>query len=286
LKLVISSDWHYGHRIRDRATFMRLLIGIEQEKPDGVLLLGDVANEFHPKNLGIVFACLQAMGLPVGVLCGNHDVWLGGHARGLDTSWAAMEKFADLAESHGLTCLDRAPLQIGEVQIAGTLGWYDYSLGSPLWSMEQYATKRFDRGIWNDGKYARWPETDAEVCQTLLERLDATLSQRPAGSDRVVVSHVAAMEESLAVVGRPLWDFFNAFMGTARLGELLDRHGIQTHFFGHAHSETVPIPEVAATLRSDLRSYNACFYLHRPYLVAERIYGEWIVRPGEAIEGS
>jgi hypothetical protein len=286
LKLVISSDWHYGHRIRDRETFMRLLIGIEREQPDGVLVLGDVANEFHPKNLGIVFACLAAMGRPVGVICGNHDVWLGGHAKGLETSWAAMEKFADLAEANGLACLDRGPLQVGDLQIAGTLGWYDYSLGSPLWSFEQYARKRFDRGIWNDGKYARWQATDAEVCQALLDRLDATLSEWPAVSDRIVVSHVAAMAESLVVLGRPLWDFFNAYMGTARLGELLDRHGILTHFFGHSHSETVPIPAVAVTPRSKLRSYNACFYPHRPYLVAEQIFGEWVVRPGESIETS
>jgi 3',5'-cyclic AMP phosphodiesterase CpdA len=283
VRLVISSDWHYGRRIRDQATFDQLIEAIERERPDGVLVLGDIANEFHPKNYGIVFPRLAALGCPVGVLCGNHDVWLGGHARGLTTSWQVMEKFADLAEVHGLTPLDRTPLQIGELQIAGTLGWYDYSLGSPLWSTAQYATKRFDRGIWNDGKYARWPETDPEVCHILLERLETTLARRPAGAETMVVSHVAALSESLAVIGRPLWDFFNAYMGTARLGELLDRHGIRAHFFGHTHSEHVPIPEVASTPRSDLRSYNACFYLHRPYLVAERDVADWIVRPGDEL---
>jgi hypothetical protein len=283
VKLVISSDWHYGHRIRDRSVFDRLVEAMGRENPDGALVLGDVANEFHPKNYGIVFPRLAALGCPVGILCGNHDVWLGGHARGLATSWEVMDKFADLAEAHGLTPLDRTRLRIGDVQIAGTLGWYDYSLGSPLWSHAQYATKRFDRGIWNDGKYARFLETDAQVCQNLLDRLDETLGRQATGSETLVVTHVAAMSQSLAVTGRPLWDFFNAYMGTARLGELLDRHGVQTHFFGHAHSEHVPIPDVAYGPGRDLCSYNACFYLNRPYLVAERIDRGWMVEPGEAL---
>ena len=58
---------------------------------------------------------------------------------------------------------------------------------------------------------------------------------------------------------------------------------IQLILLTHAHSDHVPIPEVAYGPRSDLCSYNACFYLNRPYLVVERINGGWAVEPGEAL---
>ena len=283
LKLILSSDWHYGRRLRDRAVFDQLMDAIESERPDGVLVLGDIANEFHPKNYRIVFPRLAALGCPVGVLVGNHDVWLGSHARGLPTSWDALAAFAGLAEEHGITCLDLASLRIGDVFVAGTLGWYDYSLGSPLWSTEQYAKKQFERGIWNDGKYVRWLQDDDEVCHRLLASLEASLARRPDDTVPLVVTHVAAMIESVAVIGRPLWDFFNAYMGTTRLGELLERHAVPLHFHGHLHSDHIPIPEVATHRRTDLTSYNACFYLHRPYLVAEWKDGAWSVRAGEGL---
>src|SRR5207249_561436 len=93
--------------------------------------------------------------------------------------------------------------------------------------------------IWADARYARFAEDDEALTGRLAERLARQLEEVQ-GSPRVValVHHLCTRE--LLVHPRERvpfhWRFANAFLGSERFAELLDRHPSVTQVFnGHSH---------------------------------------------------
>jgi Icc-related predicted phosphoesterase len=84
----------------------------------------------------------------------------------------------------------------------------------------------------------RWDLDDGEFTELTLERLEAQLVEvEPQVRAVVAVTHHIPFVEMLRRKSDPSWGFGNAFMGSARLGEVLLRHEKVTHAaFGHSHT--------------------------------------------------
>lgn len=281
MRLAVSADWHFGSRVRDDRHLHSLLAAIEAEQPDAVLVLGDLVDWHRPDELAYLFHELTRVPCPVAVVFGNHDIWVQDDSDvRTDDSWAALHRFCTLARQSGVHPLDWEPLQLGPVAICGTGAWYDYSLGEPLWSDEQYMTKRLGGIVCQDVHYARWTMPDADVCALLGNRLEAQLQRVPVGVEPVVVTHMAALRGSLPQSNVLATRFLNAFWGSYRLSEVMNRHSVRLHLHGHIHHlDGQQIPGSARDHHSRLESYNACFYEDRPFLLCERdAEGAWSVR--------
>jgi hypothetical protein len=91
-----------------------------------------------------------------------------------------------------------------------------------------------------DHHYCRWPDADGrpmspgEVCTRLRERLAGHLVE--AGPRVVAVTHTLPFSAQLVRRPSPTWQFAQAFMGSAALGEMLlaDRR-IELVISGHTH---------------------------------------------------
>ncbi len=87
MKLLHTSDWHIGHVLYDHdrtaefeAFFVQLASIVAQEKPDVMVVSGDVFNYNTPSALaqklftdGLLSVCRQKPDMPVFVAAGNHD---------------------------------------------------------------------------------------------------------------------------------------------------------------------------------------------------------------------
>jgi 3',5'-cyclic-AMP phosphodiesterase len=79
LRVVQLSDLHFstapgGYGLRDTAdTFAAIVADVLADPPDLVVVTGDIANEGKPEEYEQAGAALEALGLPVFCLAGNHD---------------------------------------------------------------------------------------------------------------------------------------------------------------------------------------------------------------------
>jgi 3',5'-cyclic AMP phosphodiesterase CpdA len=75
MRLAVTSDLHFDFqgRFTRPELIEELVLQLVEVKPDAIVLAGDIAAGFAAFE-----ACLaefKGLGMPVGVLAGNHDVW-------------------------------------------------------------------------------------------------------------------------------------------------------------------------------------------------------------------
>ncbi|MCK6548240.1 metallophosphoesterase [Myxococcota bacterium] len=236
----------------NREAVVRLATEIHARSADVVVVAGDVSHK-NDRIERALRAFREVCGTVV-YLPGNHDLWFDvpyAPARSdLDTWQRYHVELKALAESAGAHYLPAAPLVRDGVAIAGSCGWYDYSLAAP-WVVETVgaqalAAKELAGLAWSDARYVafRRPDgalmPDAEVARVMERELEAQLVALDAASDVrdvVVATHHQAFYDVVTRHGTLPWDFFNAFMGSRGLGDVILRcPKVRTVIYGHTHT--------------------------------------------------
>ncbi|MFC1508237.1 metallophosphoesterase [Candidatus Omnitrophota bacterium] len=237
MKIAVTSDIHYDliRSSEDRLQFERFLEALYSEKPDVLIIAGDVIGlgwQMLPECLSI-FASVCPERLMV---FGNHDYW----SRDKKT-FQHLEFISDLIEDNGFHLLDNHSRIIGSTGFAGNCGWYDYSLAhnhnSGMFSFEKKMIN--GRVIWNDANYINLEKSDSEHARNLFNRLehDIVALENRVETIVAVTHHLAFGDMVIRKDDDPLWNFCNAFIGSRKIGEMLLRHPRVTHHLcGHTHS--------------------------------------------------
>ena len=260
MRLIATADLHYD--MADyRSKVRELADAMCREQADVLAIAGDI----FAGEIGYLVECLHLFdgfqGTKV-LVAGNHDLW----TYGGDSFRLYDETIPAAAAACGFHDLDKGPLVVGDVGLVGTVGWYDYSfrdesLGIPLRFYEHkaapgYAQQAPDlahlidpdealppralaaRSFWNDGRMIHWDTDDRGFNQLTLERLEAQCVAVEAEVRAIAaITHHIPFVEMLRRRSDPSWGFGNAFMGSAGLGEVLQRHHEVSHVvFGHSHT--------------------------------------------------
>lgn len=252
-KIAITADLHWGLP-KCEAANTALVESLRKNPPDLLLVGGDQGAEFHFTD------CLKALatiGCPVGLVAGNHDIWV----RSEDTrgdSWRVFDELLPLeCARHQFHYLDHGPWLLPEwdLAIVGTMNWYDHSWGGEelarrfpkdTWRLEQMC---FTRGRHNDRVYVRWPEemTNASVTQDLATRFANHLDKAVTVAGKIVVltHHPALPELGFPAAAResdpetPSMDhlLWEAFSGNSRLEGIIRDNAdkISLVVSGHTH---------------------------------------------------
>jgi len=239
MRLAVTSDLHYdfeGHLTRPAAV-EELVLSLVDSRPDAVVLAGDIANGYAAFE-----ACLaefKGLGVPVGVVAGNHDLWRD-EKLGLSTEALWGGALEEACERQGLVWLESRSIRVGEVAVVGSMCWYDYSALDPSIAMTREELARVKSALNADARKMDWRRKDAdfaaELERALLRRLDAQASD-PAVTAVAVVTHVPLLEQQITRRPEdPRWSTTNAYYGNLTTGlAVLQRPKVKAIVSGHSH---------------------------------------------------
>lgn len=235
----------------NRDAVVKLAAEIHGRRADAVIVAGDVSH----KNDRISRA-LRAFKEVAGIIAyvpGNHDLWFdvpSARTRlDLDTWHRYRVELKELAEAAGAHYLPAAPLILGDLAVVGSCGWYDYSLAPP-WlrspeNQEMLAAKQFGGVMWSDARFIAFRNGegelmgDPEVARAMERELKAQLESVCDRSDVrqiVVATHHQPFYEVVERRGTLPWEYFNAFMGSTGLGDVIKSSSkVKTAVYGHTH---------------------------------------------------
>mgnify|MGYP001828911972 FL=1 len=253
MRIASVSDIHLEYRA-NRDLFIKMVREIGARGADGVLVVGDVSHIDELIALSIRLLAREAD--CVAYVPGNHDVWVdrpGEDLRddpGFNTWTRHDEHLKAMVEAEGGHYLPAAPLRLGGVAIAGSCGWYDHSFLLPeirgQISENILAEQSIEGMQWGDRTRTAFRDIDGrlmtnpEVARRMEDRLDAQLEslEGDPAVDRVVcATHHLQYERAVRRSGTLPWELFNAFMGSARMGEMIDKYAKVGHvIYGHTHT--------------------------------------------------
>ena len=156
MRLAFTSDIHIDKN--GDAALDALVTRTREIAPDALLISGDIATS--PVVWLKTLLALRTAAPVLIVVAGNHDVWTTREAaeKGLD-SWARLDVVLPaLCKEAGAILLDSGPTVVGDVGIAGSLGWYDLSTREHVLDvpMECYRTGKWGGLRWMDHEFSHW----------------------------------------------------------------------------------------------------------------------------------
>jgi Icc-related predicted phosphoesterase len=220
MRIAATADLHFSPQ---SAAVLRDQLAKVREEADLLVVAGDLTNYGKPAEMEPLLNTFVRLRLPIVAVLGNHDY------ESEQTS-----ELVRMMTAEGIKVLDGSAYERDGIGFAGTKGF----VGG------------FGRGILTAfGE----PEIKAFVRASIDEalKLERAMSQLRTNK-RVVVLHYAPIAATIDGEAPEILPF----LGTSRLAEVIDRHGADLVFHGHAHNGKldglttggIPVHNVAITL--------------------------------------
>jgi Icc-related predicted phosphoesterase len=198
-RLAATGDIHYTLSSRGA---LRRLLGQVRDQADVLLLCGDLTDHGLPEEAAILAEDLQALGVPVVAVLGNHDFESG-----------KADVVADTLRKVGGKVLDGESCVVHGVGFVGVKG-FGGGFG------------RRALGPWGEDAIKHFVQEAIDEAMK-LERAMARLDQDP----KVVLLHYAPIAETAQGEAPEIFPF----LGSTRLEEPIDRYGAVLAVHGHCH---------------------------------------------------
>lgn len=255
IRLAFTSDLHTDSHAANRQVWQEMVAVLHDVQPDVFVCCGDIAASVQ--QMGLTLFALESLRCPKLFVPGNHDVWLPNKAwrqKGITSQDKYYRLLPALCREAGFHPLWMEPYVLDGVAFCGSMGWYDYSLRNPTLdeqvSMQDYRRKVYAGLLWNDAQFVHWRAprddrgpgrrlADEAVTGHMVEELREQLQRvQPRAGRIIVVTHMLPFRTMVRHFQEPQRDFFSAFMGSTRLGEmLLQWPEIELVLAGHTHRQ-------------------------------------------------
>ena len=227
MKIVTVSDIHLDMNSKYAGVdllpvFIRCL---KSQEANLIIIAGDLCDNAEA-TIQVLDKLEAGLDCKVLFIPGNHDIWDKQKDR---TSWQSYQ----LLQEHPSSLLGRPyDLNNGYVVI-GEMGWYDYSF---VKETVPYQTMIEHLQEWGDYKWTDWQMDDRQLNVEMLSRMQNQLN-RYKDKKIILVHHFVPYKDFLSDSTEYMdWDLYNAFMGSASAGELIDTYSnIEYIIFGHTH---------------------------------------------------
>jgi putative phosphoesterase len=228
MRIGLLSDIHVDINLEAGKPVMEgLKAAIQNKALDKMVIAGDMASDYQ-----LTLASLEALETDTGVEClfvpGNHDVWNENHPD--ITAWDAYEWL----KVHKGNLVNGPRGLVGDWVALGDLGWYDYSFGSPEFTLEEFDRMQIDDRLWQDKVKAIWGRSTLEMHGYFYDKLTQQL-RALRGKNIILVIHVLPIQEFTVQPPDRMWSYLNAFLGSAQYGELALEHNVRYVLCGHVH---------------------------------------------------
>ena len=220
MRIAATADLHFVPS--SHAAILEQLSRVRNEA-DVLVLAGDLTNFGQPSEMEPLLNALVRLRVPTIAVLGNHDYESGKE-----------KELMEMMTGGGIKVLDGSGYERDGVGFAGTKGFIGGFGRGMLTAFGEAEVKTFVK---------------ASIDESL--KLERGLAQLRAPK-RVVVLHYAPIAATIKGEAPEI----SPFLGTSRLAEVIDRHGANIVFHGHAHHGTpdgctmagIPVHNVSITL--------------------------------------
>jgi len=222
-KIAAVGDLHVKE---DGSISCRDLFSQMSRDADVIVLAGDLTDLGKPAEARLLAEDLRACDVPVVAVLGNHD-----------HQCECVDEVSSILRNAGVHLLDGTAVELEGVTFAGVKGF--------IGGFGRHMLASFGE-----------PAIKAMVTESLNEAIKLENALRQIRSDRsLAVLHYAPIAET--IVGEPheIWPF----LGSARLGETVDRFSVSAVVHGHAH-HGVHVGHTAG----GIPVYNVARHLEKP----------------------
>ena len=270
MRILATSDLHYTDHM-GRA--VKLAEAARRVKFDILIIAGDIASG-NPNHYRHVLPLFGRLSQPKLAVFGNHDLWVspedGDSLKQFDILTPVFEAFGFSVLDSAPAIIDN----VGFVGNVGWYD-YSFRRTNPAFAPyvlvlrqdgsvcrwdemtdADYATKRLTyidlrrstaqlgnpkavigRSQWLDWRFVKLPYSDTEFTKICAQRLQRDIERiHDSVSEIVCVTHHVPFAELVVVKDEPGWDFANAFVGSALLGQvMLPYPKVKTAICGHTH---------------------------------------------------
>lgn len=242
MKVFFTADIHYDLLDNPQKALDPMLNALLTSKADVFAIGGDTIGLRKYK----LWECLRFFEKFKGhkvITAGNHDLWVN---PGSDSFKYYEEEFRNEVETYGFHYLDHAPFVADGVGFVGSVGWYDYSFRDPLLKvpMERYYKKLLPGECeWMDRHHVNWNFDDPGFTDHVIEKLKDHLTIAGVSSEVIIcIIHHLPFENLLTRKSDRSWTFGNAFMGSRRLGEVMQSFPkVRYALCGHSHVRVLAV---------------------------------------------
>ena len=225
MKTAILSDIHVDIN-RDYPVAEEFARFLKENNVHLAIVAGDVS-ERQQETLDTLNRIEQESGTKVLFVPGNHDLW--GPEGDPDQVEAIYDRYCQ--DEH---CLCGRDYVAGDTVFIGDVGWYDYSFGSGRYSFEEFERMSLAGRTWQDRLRNAWTRDNVGRNQWMLSRLEARMAAYPE-KRQVLVTHMLPIKDFTVPKEMANWAYFNAFLGSRKLGELYRRYPVTAGVCGHVH---------------------------------------------------
>ena len=228
MKIGILSDIHVDLYHSDPQKIVQGFVeAIELNNIETMIIAGDVSNDYQ-----VTLRFLHQIEAATGVSClfvpGNHDIW--NEKYRTKTAWDIYHKLEKFGGN-----LTRGPVSLTDQWVViGDLGWYDYSFGSPDFTIAEFDRMNINGRLWQDKIKAVWQRSTIQVHQYFYNKLEKQLDALKHKSI-ILVTHVLPILDFTVQPPNKLWNYLNAFLGSRQYGELALKYSVAYSISGHVH---------------------------------------------------
>jgi Icc-related predicted phosphoesterase len=232
MRIAAIADLHFTPQSYDR---IREPMGHLRDEADLLVLAGDLTNYGKPEEMESLLNSLVRIRIPTVAVIGNHDCESGREV-----------ELMRMMTQEGIKVLDGTAYERDDVGFAGTKGFLGGFGRGALTAFGEKEVKAF---------------VQAAIDEAL--KLERALTQVRTPKT-VVVVHYAPIAGTVQGEAQEIFPY----LGSSRLAEVIDRHGANLVFHGHAHHGT---PEGKTT--AGIPVYNVALHLNmeqkppKPYRV-------------------
>jgi len=199
MRIAALANLHYSPQSYDR---IREQMSRIRDDAELLVLAGDLTNFGRPQEMESLLTMLVRLRLPIVAVLGNHDYESGCQA-----------ELVRMMTDAGIKLLDGTAYERDGVGFAGTKGFPGGFGRGALTAFGEPEVKAF---------------VQAAIDEAL--KLERAMSQLRTGK-RVVVLHYAPIGDTIRGEAPEIYPY----LGSSRLAEVIDRHGADVVFHGHAH---------------------------------------------------
>lgn len=226
MKIGIISDIHLDIN-KDFDVKGAISRAVKKRGIETLLIPGDVSNNYQ-ETLKAIDELIESTGINIYFIPGNHDLW------DIDKKINDTKIIEKELMSHH-SCICNKVIKLTDTwALIGETGWYDYSFGSSKFTEEDFKKMSMYGRTWQDSINLDWHENNKEHNDKALNSIRENLLSVK-GMNTIVMTHMISHEAFKVPETKPLWDYFNAYLGSDKYGRLYEEMNVKYGIMGHVH---------------------------------------------------